>query len=258
LIKLDFTGGDMMSSSFQDYEKQMAQARSQFALTPGITTIISPSIDPILLKLFLISFCATGVRMTEPVEDWIRRAGERCELLGFKDLGKALKGHAKGESGHHLFLIEDLKMLISRWNAHNKPPLNPDVFLEMPSSLGVKRYCDLHERTISGNAPFGQLAIEYEIEMLSVQYGQRLINNWVECLGDDILDCLSFLKDHVELDVSHTKFNALELEKFISTYPTSISSLVEAGTGVLDAYAQFLDDCLNYAKQYSKEIYATK
>ena len=52
----------------------------------------------------------------------------------------------------------------------------------------------------------GQLAIEYEIEMLSVTYGPRLIERCTELLGSEIIESLSFLRDHVELDVRSHKF----------------------------------------------------
>jgi hypothetical protein len=70
------------------------QVREHFAIGPGLTAILSPTIDPTLLELFLVHFCAMGVHMTEPVEGWIHRAGERCKVLGLEDLGRALKGHA--------------------------------------------------------------------------------------------------------------------------------------------------------------------
>ena len=47
-------------------------------MSPGLAVILSPTVDPTLLELFLVHFCAAGVHMTEPVEGWIRRAGERC------------------------------------------------------------------------------------------------------------------------------------------------------------------------------------
>jgi hypothetical protein len=239
-----------MNLNLQEYEERMVLPRERFAISPGLTAILSPSIDPALLELFLAHCCAMGVHMTEPVEGWIRRSGERCEELGLEELGRALKGHAKGEAGHHLLMVADVKLLTTRWNTHGTLHLDPDALLQQPPSLGVWRYREIHEHTIAGNTPFAQIAIEYEIEMLSSRYGQRLITNCVAQLGREILGCLTFLTDHVELDVGHTKFNTRTLEKFLTHHPTCVSALVEAGTAALDAYAQFLSDCLERARRH--------
>jgi hypothetical protein len=42
-----------------------------------------------MLELFLLYFSAIGAQMTQPVEDWIRRASLRCAELGFTQLAKA-------------------------------------------------------------------------------------------------------------------------------------------------------------------------
>jgi hypothetical protein len=123
---------------------------------------LSPSIDPALLELFLAHFCAMGVHMTEPVEGWIRRSGERCEEMGPEELGRALKGHANGEAGHQLLMVADAKSLTTRWNTHGTLHLDPDALLQQPPSLGVWRYREIHEHNIAGNTPFAQIAIEYE------------------------------------------------------------------------------------------------
>jgi hypothetical protein len=238
-----------MHLGLQEYEQHMILPRERFALGPGLTAILSPTIAPRLLELFLVHFCAMGIHMTEPVEGWIRRAGERCELLGLADVGRALKGHAMREAGHHLLMLADVKTLTTRWNTHGMRRLDPEALVKQPPSLGVRRYCEIHEQTLTGDTPFAQLAIEYEIEMLSLRYGQQLMTNCIERLGRDILGCLSFLTDHVELDVGHTKLNARELEKFITHHPICVSALVAAGSAALDAYAQFLTDCLAYARR---------
>jgi hypothetical protein len=240
------------------YEQQMVLPRERFAISPGLTAILSPTIDPALLELFLVHFCAMGVHMTSPVEGWIRRAGARCVELGLEELGRALQHHAKGEAGHHLLMIADVKTLTTRWNTHGTPRLDADTLLQQPPSLGVRRYCEVHEQTIAGHTPFAQIAIEYEIEMLSLQYGQRLLTNCVAQLGRELLGCLSFLTDHVELDVGHTQFNARELEKFLSRHPTCVSTLVAAGSAALEAYAQFLTDCLECARRHLGQWYAAQ
>jgi hypothetical protein len=247
-----------MNLGLQEYEQRMVPPRERFAMSPGLAVILSPTIDPALLELFLVHFCAMGVHMTEPVEGWIRCAGERCVGLGLEELGRALQNHAKGEAGHHHLMMADVKTLTTRWNTHRTPHLDSDVLLKQPPSLGVRRYCEVHEHIIAGNTPFAQIAIEYEIEMLSLRYGQQLITNCVAQLGQDILGCLRFLTDHVDLDVGHTKFNARELEKLIVHHPTWVSVLVAAGSAALDAYAQFLTDCLERARRQLGQWHAAE
>jgi hypothetical protein len=76
-----------MHLGLHEYEQQMVLPRERFAISPGLTAILSPTIDPALLELFLVHFCAMGVHMTEPVEGWICRAGARCVELGLEALG---------------------------------------------------------------------------------------------------------------------------------------------------------------------------
>src|SRR5262249_10498907 len=96
---------------------------------------------------------------------------------------------------------------------------------------------------------YGQLAIEFEIEMLSVAYGPKLIERCTTLLGADILEALSFLSDHVELDVGHTHFNRLQLSNMLDKNPPFLSHLVSAGAAALDAYAMFLEDCLDLGRR---------
>ncbi|AEI64961.1 hypothetical protein [Corallococcus macrosporus] len=57
--------------------------------------------------------------MTEPVDGWIRGAGERCIALGKTKLGQALITHARHEAGHHLMTLEDARTLARRWNTRH-------------------------------------------------------------------------------------------------------------------------------------------
>jgi pyrroloquinoline quinone (PQQ) biosynthesis protein C len=100
---------------------------------------------------------------------------------------------------------------------------------------------------ITGNAPFAQLAIEYEIERLSVQYGGQVLHLVRRRLSDESLAGMSFLVEHVALDVGHTKFNAAELEKLLGESHESASVLAAAGAAALEAYAMFLSDCSSLA-----------
>jgi hypothetical protein len=234
-------------NSIEVYEQQLSAARAAFGAHPGVSGLLSPEMNARVLHLFLIHFSALGVHMTEPVEYWIRTAGERCDALGYRDLGRALQAHAKGEANHHLLMIEDTRNLVAQWNSRYGEVLMPERFLEMPGTPGAIRYRKLHQDVIGGNAPYAQLAIEYEIENLSVSYGPSLIRQCMTLLPQETLGGLSFLQEHVELDVGHTQFNRRQLGEFVSAHPEATADLVAAGKDALAAYADFVADCLRLA-----------
>ena len=233
---------------FEDYEARLAIARERFDRHPAVTALFRGPIDPVTMEAFLISFAIAGVRMTEPVEGWIRRAGRRCGELGLEHLARALEGHAHQEADHHLLMLADARLLVERWNKARKPELNVNALLDLPPTPGVAAYHCLHEGLIAGPTPYGQLAIEYEIEMLSVTYGPQLIERCAGLLGDGILESLSFLRDHVALDAGHTNFNRLQLSRLLESTPDFLSGLVAAGSEALHTYAMFLDDCFGFLR----------
>ena len=133
-----------------------------------------------------------------------------------------------------------VRSLAARWNARRKPSVDACKLLNQAPTPGVLRYCKVHEDNIAGDTPYAQIAIEYEVEMLPMRYGELLLTRCVEMLGAEILPCLSFVTEHIYLDVGHTNFNARGIAKLIDLDPSSIPALVSAGTAALDAYAQFL------------------
>src|SRR3954470_17820468 len=117
---------EMLSNS---YEPQLASARNLLESDPTIVTLLRPDLDPAVLERFLIQFSALGVRITEPVDGWIRRAGERCVAIGLEELGQSLITHSKHEAGHHLMLIDDTRLLVARWNERRTHRLDADALL---------------------------------------------------------------------------------------------------------------------------------
>jgi hypothetical protein len=230
--------------NIERYEAGIAPARDRFGSAPAIQRILSPEVDPDVLEAFFIYFSALGVGMTEHVEGWIRRAGERCVEIGITELGNALQGHAKAEADHHLLMIDDLRKMCARRNQSGRSPLDPDELLALPLSEPTVRYRKLHEDVIAGPTPYAQIAIENEIEMLSVDYGPGLLDNCRRLLGEEVVDDLSFLTDHVELDAGHTKFNRRQMASFLDDRPEAVEPLVEAGSAALDAYRDFLTVCV--------------
>ncbi len=242
----------MENQKLEAYESRMQSARQQFVKDPSLATILAADIDPPFLESFLIHFSALGVAMTEPVEGWIRRAGARCEEIGLIDLGQALQRHSRHEAGHHHLMVQDTRTLVSRWNSRRSLPLDADRILNQSLTPGVRIYRQLHEDVIRGDAPFCQLAIEHEIEMLSVRFGPLFIRQCVAVLDPTITSGLTFLREHVALDVGHTRFNQQELEKLLESHPQFAGPLVEAGGAALRAYASFLKDCLGIARMQTK------
>lgn len=235
--------------SLETYNQLLAPARERFETSPGLNAIRSTN-DPRMLEAFLLYFCAIGAQMTEPVETWIRRAADRCAALGLLELAQALTRHARAEAGHHLMMIADLRSLADHWNLRYTPPVDADELLRLAPSYGASRYCLVHEENIAGNTPYAQIAIEYEIEQLPLRYGGLFVARCLEIFGPEILPGLSFVTEHIDLDIGHTKFNAQELAKLIDRIPDSLPALVAAGSAALDAYAQFLTDCVELAENH--------
>jgi hypothetical protein len=235
----------------KDYEQRVQRARSLFQDSTIVKTLRTT--DDEVLELFLINFCAFGVGMTEPVEGWVRRAGERCETIGLADLGRALKMHAKHEADDHLMMIEDTKSLTALWNERREGErLNAEELLARPIPAGVAQYQKLHEDIIASSAPYKQIAVEYEIEWLSVNYGPELMGRCGQKLGREVIAGLSFVRDHVAVDVELTTFNRRELGKFLAAHPDYLDGLVEGGTQAIGAYQKYLEDCLLAALDLKK------
>ncbi|HEX4336870.1 MAG TPA: hypothetical protein VH062_13215 [Polyangiaceae bacterium] len=231
----------------QLYAPRIAGARSRFMDTAA-AAIFSPDMTPDELTLFLIQFSSLGVKMTEPVEGWIRRAGEKCLEAGLQRLGRALVIHATHEANHHLMMIEDTKRLVAHYNHAHPRRLDAGHYLAAAPPPSVEAYARLHEDVIASDAPFAQLAIEYEIEGLSVSLGPKFVQHCVKVGGKDILAGLSFIEEHAAIDVGHTLFNELELERILSEDAGRVEPLARAGAAALDAYAGFLIDSMARAK----------
>lgn len=192
------------------YDAALKSARDHFARR---IENLSPTRD------FLLRYNGYGVGMTEPVEGWIRRAGERCLLIGYDDLGQYLVSHAKSESGHHRMMLADLEKMGGE-KALASPP--------WPASVNL--YRNLHEHCIV-SCPWAQIAIEYEIEKISVDHGHRLKG------------LSTFVDEHIDLDQAHTDANRRHLALFLGQYPHHTTSLIMAGITALHAYGDFIEEC---------------
>jgi hypothetical protein len=238
-----------MNTASVHYNNTLMACRHRFATESVFAQILNGQIEPDLLELFWIYYCSIGVGMTEPVEGWIRRAGESCGALGWTDLGRTLITNAKQEAGHHLLMIADAKSLIDRWNRNQPSSLSLQEFLPFSYPSSVLAYAELHEAVIAGEFPFCQIAIEYEIESLAVQYGAQLIAQSKQQLGADFGQTLSFIQTHVTLDADHAEESQAKLEAFLAQQPEHSEALAIVGQGALNNYRAFLDDCLTCARE---------
>jgi hypothetical protein len=241
----------MESIYVQSYEPQLSKARDLLATDRAITTLLDPAIEPAVLERFLIQFSALGVQITEPVDGWIRRAGERCVEVGLVDLGKSLITHAKHEAGHHLMLVADTRLLVDRWNGRRSLPLSADALLAQAPTTAMRDYIALHEETIAGDMPYGQVAIELEIERMSTTFGPLLLAQCRRVLEPSMLDGLSFIKEHVAVDVGHTALNERLMDRLLCLRPDAADRMARIGAEALAIYVRFFGECLHVATSQS-------
>ncbi len=289
------------------YEPHVLAARGLLETDPGLKKLMDPNINPLVLELFLIQYAAHGVRMTRPVEGWIRRAGARALEEGLRQTKKQLEAlidqvtatnmvmrltpeksrnknkkelyqslgaaseqftelcqkgllyalvggqlnkHARHEADHDKMFLEDVHNLTTLWNAKGQlPKLNAEELLSQPPHQSTKDYIKLHEDTIYSDLPAGQVAIEYEIERLSVVYLTPMLENVKKVCGPDVRRGQSFLHDHTLLDVAHTALNEKMMGEVLKTMPEKAQRLGEIGSEALRIYIRSLNDHLAQAER---------
>ena len=245
----------MMTTRLEElYDPRMTEARARFAASRGAAILADTDLEPTFLTLFLIHYSLLGVALTRPVEDWLIRSSRRCTEMGLTTLGRALRSHAKAEAGHDQMMVEDTHALVAQWNASGAPLLDAERLLQRQPTAGGRMYRQLHEDTIAGSSPFAQIAIEYEIELLPVQFGPILLDQCRRVLGADILKSLSFLREHITLDVAHSRFNARHLDRLLQAHPEHLDRLVAAGWRALEAYTVFLNDCIELTREHVAQL----
>jgi hypothetical protein len=230
------------------YEPYVLPARARISMDPVMRRLVDPAIEPALLERFFLQLNSLGVYLTEPVEGWIRRAGHRCIAQGLDSLGGELLVHSKHEANHHQLMIDDVRHLVRRWNARRRHQLLTERLLAQHPTDAMHEYRQLHEDTIASDLPMGQIAIEFEIENLSMVVGPYLMSNVARVLGRETLEGLSFLKEHVRLDVGHTALNKRMMDELLRVMPENAQALAELGARAIDIYLRFIGDCLHSAE----------
>ncbi|MGN6110763.1 MAG: hypothetical protein ACTHU0_37010 [Kofleriaceae bacterium] len=232
----------------QHYVPHVVEARARLQSAPALKKLLDPNVDPALVEGFLIQFNSMGVYMTEPVDGWIRRAGEATVKVGLQEVGEKLITHAKHEEGHHLMMIEDSKSLVARWNAKRGAQLDATALINQAPTPAMVEYHKIHEDTIAGPMPAAQVAIEYEIENLSVVFAPGLMAQAKRVCGEDIFEAMSFIDEHAKIDVGHTALNESMLDRLLTQVPEHAEVLGRTGAQALDIYLRFLSDCVERAE----------
>lgn len=239
----------MSLTGIERYDELMTPVRALTESHPGVLGLLSLGMSPELMHRFLIEYCSLGVQMTAPVDGWIRRAGLRCREIGLTALGDSLVKHAAHEAGHDRMFVEDTRSLVADHFVRFQKQLDASALLARQSTAAMRRYMDLHEQTITGPAPFAQVAIELEIERLSITLGPNLLAQFQRVLGPEISGCLSFLQEHIALDVGHTALNRKLLGRLLEARPDATDVLVDTGARALGAYLDFMGECLALARR---------
>jgi hypothetical protein len=235
------------------YEPRVARARDLVVHSGILKTILSADADARVLERFLIEYCSLGVQITEPVEGWIERAGGRCSEQGLQEVGAALISHAAHEAGHHLMFMDDTRKLVQHYNAKYRAGIDAESLFRRPPTRAMRHYIALHEETIAGAMPFGQVAIELEIERLSVVLVPKLLSQVDRMVGKDVTASLTFLSSHGELDVGHTHLNTRMMESLLRLRPEAAGDLARTGAEATFIYMAFFEECWEAAAGDSGE-----
>lgn len=231
------------------YEPHTLSARDLLDSDPLLQRVLDPSIKPMLLERFLIEWMSRAAYMTEPVDGWIRRTGERCIEQGLETLGRSLITHARSEKDHHLMALDDIRSLVDHWNTHYTPTLDMEQLLTQPPTDSMREYRAVHDEIIEGPFPVGQIAIEREVGFLAVHFGPRLMRQVERVLGREVAGKLTFMAEHVTVDVGHNLLNEKMLEEAITRWPEHARTYAEAGARAMRTYIHFLGDCLRIAEE---------
>ncbi len=227
------------------YEPAMAATRRAYEREPAIQRLRSADCPDDLFRLLILRYNAHGVRMTEQVESWIRRAADRCVELGRTELGRALQAHAHSEAGHEKLMENDARILADEWNRTHGTQVDAEALIASTPLYAARKYAELHGSVIAGPRPYCQIAIEYEIERLSVVIGPGIVGKCMALLSDG---GYSFLAEHVELDKGHTAFNERQLRLLLEQDDGDLVPLVEAGRRAFECYQAFVVECVALAE----------
>jgi len=229
------------------YNRSLHPHRVRFNQSNGIEFFGSEQ-DSRCLHSFLMFWTGYSISMTRHVESWIRGAGESCARQGMEKVGQHLQRHAHHEKDHDQMLVADLKVLVQLWNDKYGDRVSAAELETMKVPTSTHDYAVMHEEVIKGRHPYCQIAIEFEIERLSITVGPQWVENVVYTLGQEYAEGLTFLTHHVVLDQGHTQFNSKLIENCLKEDSARLEPLVQTGQLALEIYGRFLKDCVEASK----------
>ncbi|WP_434386572.1 hypothetical protein [Melittangium boletus] len=230
------------------YEPYVLPTRARLATEAVVRRLGDGSLEPHVLERFFLQYHALGVYLTEPLESWVRREGQRCLFQGLDALGKALLAQARPEAQQHVMLMDDTRLLVRRWNLRRPCTLHAERLLaQFPTD--AMRDWRLHvEETLTEEPPGAQLALAYELGHFHQTLGPVLLAHVARALGREALDGLTFLKENAQPATGRALTQARLMEDLLRTMPENAQVLAERGAGVLDIHLRFLEDCLQSAE----------
>lgn len=242
------------------YSNRIEPARRAFHEREIVNKLFrGQDVEPVLMNLFLVFWSAGNAGLTEPIEGYLAEAARNAGSKGAAQLSHFLEHHAEEEKGHNLWALDDVRALTDRWNQdHPAMRLDADVLIQRRFTPAVKKYHFLHEKYVRGDDPWGELAIDLEIELMAVKYGENFIQNCVRTLGGDALQLLSFLRLHVEADQGHSEENVRFMASFESEHPEHLPVMLEAGREGLESYGDYLEETMAFALLKYSEYNAIK
>ncbi|MDH0627793.1 hypothetical protein N5D36_10525 [Pseudomonas mosselii] len=233
-----------------EYQIRITAAREKFAAREEVQALFKAPMDAPLVNLFMIYWSAMSAALTTPIPEYLATAGVRCEALGLSRLAEFFKEHTEEEDGHHEWAAADVHKLVSLWNAkYPGMPINTEDLLVSNLTPSVRRYHQLHKDVVAGDAPWAELAIDVEIELITTQYGPALLKACAAALCEEGQKSISFLAEHVRFDFGHTDTNFRVVAELIEAKPEYTQHLVAIGEQALTAYGDFLGEALQLARQ---------
>lgn len=230
----------MMPMIMQQYKNEMVEARVIFSKV--VNRLISQCQQRELAS-FLLHHCVFSHLMSQPLNSWVCDASTRCQQLGFIDLSCDLKEYADIGFRRDKLLRADLDQLVLWFNKHYFWELNAESFLRENSCEGLMQYFSCHEQALSGDTPYTELAIQFELERLEMIHGYSLLQLCTAYFGKSILRHLSAFRHKMRLNHKRTTLLAQMMERFLAAHPDKLSSLHIAAIDTLQSYAQYLLDC---------------
>ena len=196
------------------------------------------------LAIFLIYFYALGYHMAQPKAKWIEQASQACKKRGLNNLNEFLASRGEEEGRRHLLMRHDLQELINLVYHRFEIRLDLEKILALAKvSLPVTRFIQLHEERVSIEFPSQQLAIQTEIELISLLFGPNFLAFCSRKLGGEILKCLSFVRYNSSCDVSYSMENFTWIRNLLKEYPDLLNELSSGAQQALSIYTDYLNEC---------------